>query len=327
MKNILLTSGLVLLAACGSSANFSGEVPSEINLLSGPDAVSGVQTPVDEALECVANFRNRSQDLRIGIADIVDGTGARTNGDSAAALLTQRPDMMFTVGMFRSGVRTINRSTTRVSEWELSQAMEMRLGEGRPVEHDGDTFDFRPVPAGTLLGTTHFVTGALTEVNWNTNSVATEAGILGLAAGARVFSINLAADVVVTDTRSTEIVFARSYEKTLVGREVSRGVFRFFDFTQGTDTRVELFDFSVTEQQNEPVHRAVRWLMELAAYDVAATLTRTSRRCDPLLTPPLSVESDVTDSETSTAPVVVGQAGSGADAPSVGGAGSTADPV
>ena len=286
MKYFIAASLIALTAGCTSTADFSGEIPEDLPLLSGPQATADVRTPVADALECVADNRNRNQDLRIAIADIVDGTGARTNGDAGSPLLTQRPDLMFTVGLFRTGVRTLNRTTLRVAEWELGQAMDMRLGEGGPVEHEGDTFDFRPLPAGVLLGSTHYVTGALTEVNWNTNSSVTEGGLLGISAGTRIFSINVAADITVTDTRTTEIVFAESYQKTLVGREVSRGVFRFFDFTPGAKTQVELFDLSVTEQQNEPVHRAVRWLMELAAYDVAAEMTRTSRVCDPVLSPP-----------------------------------------
>jgi curli biogenesis system outer membrane secretion channel CsgG len=286
MKWLIIPS-LLALAACSNPdlRDLSDEVVRrDVEMIQGTAPIR-VVTPVRDALACVARHRPRHQDLRIAVSDIVDGTGARTNGDTGSALLTQRPELMFTVGLFQTGITTINRTATRVAEWELTQAMEMRLGEGRPVEIDGNTFAYRPVEAGSILGSTHYVTGALTEVNWNVGSSTTEGGFLGFAFGARTFHINLAADIIVTDTRSTRIVFAQSYQKTLVGREISRGVFRFFEIGTGLAGPVELFDLSIGDQQNEPVHRAVRWLMEQAAYDVASTLTRTSNQCDPALLP------------------------------------------
>jgi len=279
----LLFPVLALLAGCADLNMRDLSVSSEdVKMLEGPPPTL-VESPVRAALACVAAHRPRGRDLRIAVSEIVDGTGARTNGDAGSPLLTQRPDLMFAVGLFQTGLPTINRTVTRVAEWELAQAMEKRLGEGRLVNVDGESFPYRPVEAGAILGSTHFVSGAMTEVNWNVRSSTTEAGLFGFSFGARTYHINIAADIIVTSTRTTQIMFAQSYQKTLVGREISRGVFRFFTVAGGFIDPVELFDLNISDQNNEPVHRAVRWLMERAAYDVAATLTGTSERCDLVL--------------------------------------------
>lgn len=273
---------VLLLGGCSAiSSDFDRDMSQQAVMeLMGP-APSANSTPMQAALTCVADNNTGNRDLRIAVSDITDGSGARTAIENST-LLTQRPDLMFTVGLSKTGLRVINRSATRVAEWELTQAMERRLGEGRTVQVDGQDFPFRAVEAGSILGSTHYVTGALTEVNWNIRSSTTEAGVFGFATGARSFHISVAADLVLTDTKTTEVVIARSYQKQIVGREVNRGVFRFFDVNTSGLGPVELFDLSVGEQQNEPVQRAVRWLIEMAAYDIAATLTDTHETCDAL---------------------------------------------
>lgn len=277
----------VLLGGCSAVNTVGGNVDPEslrfdVAQLTGP-APSANVTPMESALLCVAEHGRNNRSLRVAVSDITDGTGSRNLAGDSSSLLTQRPDLMFTVGLAKTGVRVINRSSTRVAEWEMGQAMERRLGDGSSTFVDGTEYEYRPITAGGILGSTHYVTGALTEVNWNISSSTAEAGLFGFATGARIFYISVAADLIVTDTRTTEVVMARSYQKQIVGREINAGTFRFFDIDQGELGPVELFDLSIGDQQNEPVQRAVRWLIELAAYDIAATLTHTNDECDNLV--------------------------------------------
>ena len=284
----LITSVLAsaALSACSlpsdfASSNFTANAPD----ITGPRPFV-TRTPAERALTCVSQHRPRGQDLRIAVGEITDGTGARTFEDGVTPLLTQRPDMMFAVAMMKTGVRTLNRNATKVAEWEMAQSMEQRLGEGRPTVVEGQEFPFRPVEAGSMLGSTHFVSGALTEVNWNIYSDDTQTNVAGVFNGSRNYYISVAVDLMVTDTKTTEIVLAQSYTKQIVGKEVSRGLFRFFEVDEkGIFGPVELFDVSTGEQRNEPVQRAVRWLVETATYDIAATLTKTHDACDAMLAP------------------------------------------
>jgi hypothetical protein len=99
---------------------------------------------------------------------------------------------------------------------------------------------------------------------------------------------------------------ARSYTKQIVGREVSNGLFRFFEVGgSGELGPVELFDASAGEQRNEPVQRAVRWLVDLATYDITATLTKTKETCDAQLAPVEQEDvAEATDVAVETVPVL-----------------------
>lgn len=289
--------GLLTLVACTVPPELEGTQFTQISPIKGPSPQRTV-TPVKEALSCVAEHRRKGQDLRLAIGDIVDGTGARTFTDGSSTLLPQRPDMMFTVALHETGIKVLNRNATKVAEWEMVQSMEKRLGEGRTTVVNDEEFNYRPIEAGTFLGSTHFVTGALTEVNWNIYSSDVRNNIAGGFKNEKEYYISVAVDMMVTDTKSTEITLARSYTKQIVGKEISNGVFRFFDIGDqaGGVGPLELFDSSAGAQSNEPVQNAVRWLMATAAYDIASTLTKTSKSCDVKLAPP-AVEEAVEEQE------------------------------
>lgn len=282
---ILPVLGLLAVAACTTPPDVTGQM-GQITPVKGPSPQL-TTTPVKGALTCVSKYRNKGQDLRLAIGDIVDGTGARTFTDGSSTLLPQRPDMMFTVALHDTGLKILNRNATKVAEWEMVQSMEKRLGEGRTTKVDDQEFNYRPVAAGSMLGSTHFVTGALTEVNWNIHSSEVKNNIAGGFRTEKQYYISVAVDLMVTDTRTTEITLARSYTKQIVGKELSNGLFRFFDIGDQSAGigPLELFDSSAGAQSNEPVQNAVRWLMATAAYDIASTLTHTSKRCDDKLIP------------------------------------------
>ena len=124
---LLLCAGIAGCTPATSVGNSS--LPNKVPELMGP-APYITSTPADQALACVAEHRRKGQDLRLGIGEITDGTGARTFADGTSPLLTQRPDMMFAVAVGKTGVRSLNRNSTKVAEWELAQSMEQRLGEG-----------------------------------------------------------------------------------------------------------------------------------------------------------------------------------------------------
>lgn len=258
------------------------------------------QTPMALALACMKHVKSR--DLRIGVSDLVDGTGVMEGLSQNSRALSQRPDMMMVVALAAAGASLVNRSSVNVAEWELNKAMEKKLGDGRPAMIENERVNFRPIKAGTLLGSTHYVTGAITELNWNISSGVAEAGAYSLGVGKRTYRISIAIDIVVTNTQSTEIVHARSYKKQLVGMETTANFFRFFArdsilgaIAQGNATTravtdaLELFNANLGEKQNEPTQTALRWLIELAAYDVMRNLRRGGAQCDQYL-PPDSIE-------------------------------------
>lgn len=280
MKAVVLASAMAIAASgCTTMLPKSGDPP--VETLVGP-AVTRAETPMDAALTCLAETLPRGLDLRIGVADVTDGTGAIADSETLSRFLTQRPDLMLVVALNKAGVRLVNRSSTSVAEWEMKQALEKRLGDGKKTRVGDQTVDFRPVRVGNLLGSTHYVIGALTEVNWNIDSAVAEAGVYGFSAGTRGYYISIGFDLLVTNTKTTEINMARAYNKQVFGRETKAGFYRFFDVgSSGANFGpFELFRANVGQKKNEPVQAAVRWVMETAAYDMVRELSGVGDACD-----------------------------------------------
>ena len=268
----------------------TSSIQENVSAVTGP-APTVNTTPMHEVLSCLG-LSTKNRDFRLGVSEFADGTGAMEGDAQNSRALTQRPDMMMTVALARGGVHLVNRNSIAVVEWELRNAMEKKLGEGRAINSDNQKVDFRPVKAGAMLGSTHYVSGAITEINWNIASAVAEAGAYSAFAGRRTYRISVAVDVLVTNTITTEIVHARSYKKQLVGFEVTAGLFRFVQVNPfvrsaalATMGGLELFSANVGQKQNEPVQTAVRWIIELAAYDVIRSLTGRGEECDKRLPP------------------------------------------
>lgn len=281
-KLTALGLSMALLGGCATSTPDQ----QRIDTPRGPSPTRGV-TPIDAALRCLADNYPPNVDLRMAVNDLTDGTGSTTADNALSKVLTQRPDVMMTIGLSKTGVPLVNRSSTGVAEWELRQSMQKYIGDARPNvgPGTGQQQSYRQVLAGSMLGSTHYISGALTELNWNIHSDVNEVGVGGLTLGGRSYRISIAADLIVTNSRSTEIVMAKSYSKQLVGRETSVGLFRFFDVGRpsknfGTN---EVFELNIGRHANEPVQTAVRWMLETAAYDIVSELTGSGFACDELV--------------------------------------------
>lgn len=113
--------------------------------------------------------------------------------------------------------------------------------------------------------------GGITELNYNIRSAGVDAyagdkdtdGLKGNFRR-RVFVMNIALDLRLVNTRTLEVVDVISYQKQVVGREVSLGV---FDFLNGN-----LFDISAGRGALEPMQLAVRALIERATVEMSANL-------------------------------------------------------
>lgn len=272
-----------LLATPGCAAVPPGDKPIEV--ARGP-LPSRAATPMAPALACVRDALPRGLDLRLAVHGIPDRTGV-TDYDGPGAYVTQGAELMMVSALARSGVRQVNRTATNIAEWELAQAMEKRLGEGGKVQVGQAAVAFRPVQVGALLGSTHTVYGGITELDFDLQSGGAEAHVAGVGAKARGYYIGVGLDIVVADTRTTEVVLARSYRKQIWGQELEANLFRFWDIGNGGDDigefGTELFDIRIGKQQNEPIHQSVRWVVEMAAYEIVRDLAGLGDRCDRLV--------------------------------------------
>ena len=248
---------------------------SPVAVARGPVPVKTI-TPMDATLDCVALQLPADLDMRLAVHSLPDRTGVN-DYDGPGAYVTQGAELMMVSALAKAGARQVNRTATSIAEWELSQAMEQRLGEGSRVAVGDTTVAFRPIQAGYYLGSTHTVYGGITELDFDLVSDGFEAHIAGIGGKARGYYIGIGLDVVVADSRSTEIVLARSYRKQIWGQEVEANLFRFWDIGSGGndigDVGVELFDLRLDQYAAFAEQTANNWASagSVQGLDMSAT--------------------------------------------------------
>lgn len=269
---------MIAVISCGGILAGCGLLPDEMGM--PEDTYRGTipvktSTPADAALACLARAPDvQRSNVTLAVHVINDSTGKFNTDDTGAYLPSDVAGMLVT-SLHKTGVRQVNRVNTAVTEWELSRAQEQTLGDGRTVRIGDEDITFRPIERGVLRGSDYVIDGNLTQLDFNTFSDGAEATIGGIGGGARVFALTTAADIRVTDTRSTEIRMAESYSKQAAGREIFASVFRFFND--------ESFDIKIGDKQQEGLHAGVRWMMADAAYDIVSSLANHDGSCDNLL--------------------------------------------
>ena len=264
----LLTASSLLVSACATPvAGSNGLYASPI----GTAPVTANPTPYTDALVCVAQYA-RQYNLRaprISIARISDFTG-KEEADGSGRKVTQGASLMAMTAFAKAGVPLVERFDTSVSELELKYANNKLITDGPTPGVDGPV-DPRRIFSGQVAGSDFYVTGGITELNYNIRSTGGDAlagdrdaeGLKGSFRN-RVFVMNIALDLRLVNTRTLEVVDVISYQKQIVGREVGIGL---FDFLNGN-----VFDISAGTGALEPVQLAVRALVERATVEMAANL-------------------------------------------------------
>ena len=233
----------------------------------GGSPVVANPTPYSEALVCLGRYARQSnlRTPRIAVGRILDYTGkADIEGGRR---VTQGASLMAISAFAKSGARLVERFDTSVSELELKYANNKLIGEGEAVVPDA----FRKIVAGSIPGSDFYLVGGITELNYNIRSIGGEAFIGDLDAtdpkgtiGGRLYVINVGLDLRLVDTQSLEVVDVISYQKQIIGREISLGI---FDFANGN-----VFDVGGGERAQEPIQLAVRSVIERAVLEMTANL-------------------------------------------------------
>ncbi len=248
---LLLGLGACVSATAGADGRYAAPI--------GGAPVISNETPYSAALRCmsVANARP----LRIAVGQIADYTGKEEF--EGGKRVTQGAALMAMSALSKAGVRLVERFDTGVAELELRYADNKLIGAGP---------SFRPILAGSMPGSDYYLVGGITELNYNIRSVGADAFASDPAAdgakgqlGYKAYVMNVALDLRLVNTTTLEVVDVVSYQKQIVGREISAGV---FDFLNGT-----ILDVGVGERALEPIQLAVRTVIERAALEMVARLT------------------------------------------------------
>ncbi len=262
--------------ACATAALLSGCISSS----AGPQGlyatpignapVTANPTPYSAALYGMADYARRYNlpSPRMAVGRISDYTG--TVSADGGRQITGGASQMAMTALGKAGARMVERYDTSVSEMELRYANNRLIGDDGP---DGaDDVQYRRILAGSVPGTDFYIIGGITEVNYNIRSggfdasagQATSQTPLSTAFAAKAYVMNIAIDLRLVQTTTLEVVDVVSYQKQIIGREISAGV---FDFLNGN-----VFDISAGEGGLEPVQLAVRALIERATVEFMANL-------------------------------------------------------
>ena len=264
-------SAAFLAAGCVSPvAGPSGQYAKPI----GNAPVTANPTPYSEGLVCMGHYARQSgyRAPRIAVGRILDYTGkADLEGGRR---VTQGASLMAISAFAKSGARLVERFDTSVSELELKYANNKLIGDEQPD-------NFRKITAGSIPGSDFYLVGGITELNYNIRSVGAEAFVGDTDAmdpkgsfGGKLYVINVGLDLRLVDTETLEVVDVISYQKQIIGREVSLGI---FDFANGN-----VFDVGVGGRAQEPIQLAVRSVIERAVLEMMANLyaVPSSQICD-----------------------------------------------
>ncbi len=276
---VVVVAASSMLAACVSPvAGPSGLYASPI----GNAPVTANPTPYSQALVCLGGFarQNGIGAPRIAVGRIADYTG-KAESDGSGRKITQGAALMAISALSKSGVRLVERFDTSVAELELKYANNKLISDGAPN-------DFRRIHAGQVPGSDFYLVGGITELNYNIRSSGLNAAGGDLDptdgkynVGARFFVMNVGIDLRLVETKTLEVVDVISYQKQVIGREISLGV---FDFLNGN-----VFDVSAGEGALEPLQLAVRAVVERGVLEMMANLygapgPEVCLQSDPLLT-------------------------------------------
>lgn len=266
-KTRLLLASLasaLALAGCASTPRTGGEDGLYARPIGGSPVVAN-PTPYSEALVCMARFASASglPSPRVAVGRIADYTGRAAPEGGAA--VTQGASLMAMSAFAKAGVHMVERFDTSVSE------LEMRYANNRLIGDEQAETEYRQIHAGSIPGSDYHVVGGITELNYNIRSAGSsvragdrfDSDPTGLF-NRRMWVANVGIDLRVIDTETLQIVDVISYQKQIIGREISIGLFAFWDEA--------VIDISTGGRSLEPVQLAVRSVIERAVLEISSQL-------------------------------------------------------
>ena len=265
---VLAAVGSLVLSGCATPiAQSNGLYATPI----GDAPVTANPTPYSAALVCLGEYARRGglRAPRIAVGRISDYTG-KEESDGSGRKLTQGASLMAISALAKAGAPLVERYDTSVSELELKYSNNKLISDDPDAKPDAPS-EYRKILSGQVPGSDFYLVGGITELNFNIRSSGLDAaggkadtGGVKAQLGARIFIMNLGLDMRLVNTRTLEVVDVISYQKQIVGHEVSAGV---FDILNGNT-----FDVSAGHAGLEPLQLGVRALIERGVLEMMANL-------------------------------------------------------
>ncbi len=281
LKPLVLLIAAIALEGCISPS--ADPVTGRYTAPIGGSPVISNETPYSAALRCMAGY-TAQRPIRIAVGQIADYTG-KAESDNSGRKITQGAALMAMSGLSKAGVQLVERFDTSVAEMELKYANNRLIGADAAAGGAPGGPDYRQIIAGSIPGSDYYLVGGITELNFNIRSEGASGDGGGTATnglkgqvGGNMYVMNVGLDLRLVDTKTLQVVDVISYQKQIIGHQVSAGVFDFLG--------ANFFDASVGESALEPIQLAVRSVIERAVLEMTTRLYHTSGSCaaptDPL---------------------------------------------
>lgn len=263
IKRIILAATTALsVAACATSDSGTDGLYATPT---GNAPVTTNPTPYTQALVCLGGHARQQGHSapRVAVGRIADYTGQIA--PEGGTRVTQGASLMAISALSKAGAQLVERFDTSVAELELRYANSQLIGD--EAEQEG----FRQIYAGAMPGSDFYLVGGITELNANIRSNgqdafagdAEDSDPTGLISR-RIYVMNVAMDLRLVDSRSLEVVDVVSYQKQIIGRELSAGVFGFLGDA--------VIDVSAGGRSLEPIQLAVRSVIERAMLEMTSQM-------------------------------------------------------
>jgi curli biogenesis system outer membrane secretion channel CsgG len=233
--------------------------------VSGPPPETNV-SPAENGFACFNRFLATDPRRPVfTVGRITDQTGKFSNEASAGGFeVTQglTSEIYSAYGKFTPDFNVVERTDTEVPNFDIGVWKQQLLGD--PNEEgviDAKTGarvgrGLRQYRGGQILAADYYITGAITEVNYNIDSGGLQVSVQAIGGGKRVYSMSVAMDLRIVDARSLRVVKAVSERKIVRGYEIEAGIFNFLGRY--------LIDINGGKKAQEPLELGIRATAEEA---------------------------------------------------------------
>ena len=251
--------GCLVATACTNPVATQGNYATPI----GSAPVLANPTPYTAALNCLGVEMQISDvhPATVTVGKILDYTGK--DDLETGKRLTQGAALMAMSALGKAKVPQVERFDTSVTELELKWANNKLIADA------SEELGYRKVLAGQIDGSDYHIVGGITEMNYNIRSNEAELLFDLVSLGARYYVLNVGIDLRLVNTRSLRVVDTVSYQKQIIGRELTAGVFEFFND--------KLLDVGAGERSLEPIQLAVRSVVERGTFELMRDLHKLPR--------------------------------------------------
>jgi len=263
----IAAAGMAFLLAGCNTVPAQQFMPEEAPVITGSPSRRNY-TPLEPAFACLANAirERKAPALQVAVGDVKDYTGKYSQNEGNA--ITQGGALMIYSALGKMGDALVlqERFDTRIAELELAYTDRRQLGDGRThaVEQGKPAVPWVPYYGGTILRSSYYIVGGITEMNYNIATSGVELTVSGVGGKRRTFTMNVGVDLRIVDTRTLVVARTVSLQKQIVGEEVGAGIYRFFGDW--------LVDLNGGVKNQEPLQLGVRTAIEHGVLELVSAV-------------------------------------------------------